>query len=171
MLQRNTLSSLHLFWEASRSPVTQLGLSNALSEGALFPPDSFSSPPLEPGLHWVNFSLFAHYKKKKIFFFFFCWVAFNPSPPLAAAKLYRSIKGQPNYGKCSEHLFLEVPALLFAGLGGTFDTCQLPPLLYLHSRVRKKQSCTRWFPCTYSQCATLCNNNKTFTHCWGSSHL
>lgn len=128
MLQRNTLSSLHLFWEASRSPVTQLGLSNALSEGALFPPDPFSSPPLEPGLHWVNFSLFAHYKKKnKKNLFFFCWVAFNPLPPLAAVKLYRSIKGQPYYGKCSEHLFLEVPALLFAGLGDTFDTCQLPP--------------------------------------------
>lgn len=111
-------------------------------------------------------------KKKNLFFFFFCWVAFNPLPPLAAVKLYRSIKGQPYYGKCSEHLFLEVPALLFAGLGDTFDTCQLSPtLLYLHSRVRKKQSCTRWFPCTYSQCATVCNNNKTFTHCWGSSHL
>lgn len=126
MLQRNTLSSLHLFWEASRSPVTQLGLSNALSEGALFPPDPFSSPPLEPGLHWVNFSLLARYKKKSLFFF--CWVVFNPPPPLAAAKLYGSIKGQSNYGKRSEHLFLEVPTLLFAGLGDIFDTCQLPPL-------------------------------------------
>lgn len=134
-------------------------------KGLYFHQIPFPALPLSQAFTESIFPYLPTIKKKKIFFFFFCWVAFNPSPPLAAAKLYRSIKGQPNYGKCSEHLFLEVPALLFAGLGGTFDTCQLPPLLYLHSRVRKKQSCTRWFPCTYSQCATLCNNNKTFTHC------
>lgn len=95
-------------------------------KGLYFHQIPFPALPLSQAFTESIFPYLPAIKKKSLFFF--CWVVFNPPPPLAAAKLYGSIKGQSNYGKRSEHLFLEVPTLLFAGLGDIFDTCQLPPL-------------------------------------------